>query len=451
MSMWQMGLQLVERLQKAGFIAYFAGGCVRDRLLHQESHDIDIATSATPGEVQLLFPRATGLHGKVFGVVRVPVGDHSFEVATFRRDIGTSDGRHPDRVVFARPEEDAYRRDFTINALFYDPVADKWIDYVGGRSDLREKKIRAVGNPSRRFTEDKLRLLRAVRFAANLGFAIEPATWHALQEQAPTIHQVSIERIREELDRILSGSAPAVGLDLLDQSGLLTQILPEVSALHGVDQPKEFHPEGDVFVHTRLLLAQLHNAPLPLAWAALLHDVGKPLTKKTDPTGRIRFFEHESVGARLTERILSRLRQPNQLIDAVVSMVANHMAFKDAKQMRPATLKRLLGRTTFTMELELHKIDCLACHGDLSIYEFLKSQLEKLATVDISPPRLLTGHDLIALGLSPGPHLGSLLDAVREAQLNGQIQTREEAISLASRWIASTKHSTGHTHPDALL
>lgn len=449
--MWETGLQLVKRLQRAGFIAYFAGGCVRDRLLNQESHDIDIATSATPEDVQRLFPQATGLHGKVFGVVRVPVGDSSFEVATFRRDVGTRDGRHPDHVVYSRPEEDAYRRDFTINALFYDPVADQWIDYVGGRSDLREKKIRAVGDPSRRFAEDKLRLLRAIRFAANLGFTIEPVTWDALREQAATIHQVSTERIRDELDRIFSGPAPATGLDLLDQSGLLSYILPEVSALHGVEQPKEFHPEGDVFVHTRLLLAQLHEPALPLAWAALLHDIGKPLTKQTDSTGRIRFFEHESVGARMAERILSRLRQPNHLIDDVVSMVANHMAFKDARQMRPATLKRLLARRTFPMELELHRIDCLACHGDLSIYHFLLGKLEEIPAAHIAPPRLLSGHDLIALGLSPGRRLGSVLEAIREAQLNGQIQTREEALSFASRWIASADHPAGNTHADTSL
>ncbi|WP_231363793.1 CCA tRNA nucleotidyltransferase [Verrucomicrobium sp. 3C] len=428
----------MKRLQEAGNIAYFAGGCVRDRLLGHESHDIDIATTATPEEVQRLFPQATGLHGKAFGVVRVPSGDYSFEVATFRRDIGTRDARHPDRVVFAHPAEDAYRRDFTINALFYDPVSERLIDYVGGQLDLVERKLRAVGNPSQRFSEDKLRLLRAVRFAANLGFAIETETWLALQAQAVTVSLVSIERIRDELDRIWSGAAPAQGLDLLDRSGLLAQILPEVSALHGVEQPKEFHPEGDVFVHTRLLLDQLHHAPLPLAWSALLHDVGKPITRKADPSGRIRFFEHEVVGARMADRILSRLRQPNSLIEAVVAMVANHMAFKDAREMRPATLKRLLARATFPLELELHRIDCLACHGDLSIYEFLHSKLEELPPSDISPPRLLTGHDLIALGLGPGPRLGSLLEAIRESQLNGQIRTREQALELAERLIASS-------------
>ncbi|MGD9897014.1 MAG: CCA tRNA nucleotidyltransferase [Candidatus Methylacidiphilaceae bacterium] len=439
--MWQVAVRLVERLQKAGYIAYFAGGCVRDRLLGHESHDIDIATTATPEEVQRLFPQATGLHGKVFGVVRVPSGDYSFEVATFRRDIGIADGRHPDRVVFAQPAEDAYRRDFTINALFYDPIAERLIDYVGGRFDLAEKKIRAVGNPLQRFTEDKLRLLRAVRFAANLGFAIEPETWRALQSQAATIRLVSAERIREELDRLWSGAAPGLGLDLLDQSGLLIRILPEVSDLHGVEQPKEFHPEGDVFVHTRLLLDHLHNASLPLAWAALLHDIGKPRTRKTEASGRIRFFEHETVGARMAWAILSRLREPNHLIESVVAMIANHMAFKDAKQMRPSTLKRLLARPTFSLELELHRIDCLACHGDLSIYEFLRTKLEELPPSDISPPRLLTGHDLIALGISPGPRLGSLLEAVREAQLDGQIQTRDQALMLAARLIASSREN----------
>lgn len=450
--MWQFGLHLVARLQRAGYVAYFAGGCVRDRLLGQQSHDIDIATTATPEEVQRLFPQATGLHGKVFGVVRVPAGNACFEVATFRRDVGTSDGRHPDHVVFARPEDDACRRDFTINALFYDPVAEQLIDHVGGRRDLSERKIRAVGDPSRRFAEDKLRLLRAIRFAANLGFTIEPETWRALRDQATTIHLVSVERIREELDRIWSGPAPAVGLDLLDQSGLLAQLLPEISALHGVEQPKEFHPEGDVFVHTRLLLNQLRNPPLPLAWAALLHDVGKPITQRRDSSGRIRFFEHEVVGARTAYAILTRLREPNHLIDAVVPMVANHMAFKDAKQMRPATLKRLLGRDTFLMELELHRIDCLACHGDLSIYEFLRTKLEELPPADISPPRLLTGHDLIALGVPPGPRIGALLEAIREAQLNGQVQTREEALSLASRLIASASESPlQDTAPDIRL
>ncbi|VVM04951.1 CCA-adding enzyme [Methylacidimicrobium cyclopophantes] len=445
--MWQLGLRIVERLQKAGYIAYFAGGCVRDRLLGHQSHDIDIATTATPEEVQRLFPQATGLHGKVFGVVRVPFGEWSFEVATFRRDVGSRDGRHPDHVVFVPPAEDAYRRDFTINALFYDPISDQVIDYVGGQRDLAEKTIRAVGDPNQRFAEDKLRLLRAVRFAANLGFRIEPGTWNALRIQAATIHQVSVERIREELDRIWSGPAPARGLDLLDQSDLLLHILPEVSALHGVEQPKEFHPEGDVFLHTRLLLEQLHSAPLPLAWAALLHDIGKPLTKRVDRNGRIRFFEHEVVGARMAHAILSRLRQPNQLIEAVVAMVVNHMAFKDAKQMRPSTLKRLLARSTFSMELELHRIDCLASHGDLSIYEFLRTKLEELPASDISPPRLVTGHDFIALGVAPGPLLGSLLETIREAQLNGQIQTREEALAFASRLVATppaTPHRTNN-------
>ncbi|CAB4242472.1 Poly(A) polymerase [Methylacidimicrobium sp. AP8] len=435
--MWQAAVRLVERLRRAGHVAYFAGGCVRDRLLGREIHDIDIATTARPEEVQRLFPESTGVHGKAFGVVRVPVGGFCFEVATFRRDIGASDGRHPDRVEFARPEEDAYRRDFTINALFYDPIAEQLIDYVGGRSDLAEKKIRAVGDPLRRFAEDALRLLRAVRFAANLGFTIEPLTWQALQAQATAIRWISVERIRDELDRIWSGPAPAVGLELLDRSGLLLEILPEISALHGVAQPKEFHPEGDVFVHTRLLLEQLRNAPLPLAWAALLHDVGKPAAQRRDASGRIRFFEHEVIGARMARAILTRLREPNALIDAVVPMVANHMAFKDAKQMRPATLKRLLSRSTFAMELELHRIDCLACHGDLTIYEFLRAKLEELPPEDISPPRLLTGHDLLALGVPPGPRIGSLLAAVREAQLNGQVRTRDEALSLASRLLSS--------------
>jgi len=422
---------LVAQLQQAGHAAYFAGGCVRDQLLGIEAKDYDIATSARPEQVQRLFPRVTDLTGKCFGVVRIMVGDQSYEVATFRQDGPYQDGRHPESVRFATAGEDAQRRDFTVNGLFFDPVADRLIDYVGGESDLRAGIIRAIGNPADRFAEDHLRLLRAIRFATRFLFTIEPKTFEAIRAAAARIRTVSAERIRDELNKIFTASKPEVGLDLLDRSGLLPEVLPDVAVLHGVEQPPQFHPEGDVYEHVRLMLSKIEQPSLDLALGILFHDVGKKPTAKVDENGRIRFNEHESVGAVMAEQIMTGLRYDNKTIETVRELVQHHMQFKDVPKMRPSTLKRMMARPTFPLELELHRIDCASSHGDLRHYDFLKQQLETMSAEDINPPPLISGRDLLAMGLRPGKEVGRILEAVRVAQLEGTVQTREEALDLA--------------------
>jgi poly(A) polymerase len=422
---------VVARLQRAGHTAYLAGGCVRDQLLGLIAKDEDIATSALPDEVQRLFPRVTELTGKSFGVIRVLVGDEAFEIAMFRRDGAYTDGRHPESVVPATPEEDAQRRDFTVNGLFYDPVAERLYDYVGGEADLRTKTLRAIGEPADRFAEDHLRLLRAIRFATRLGFKIEPKTWEAIRVAAPTIRTVSAERIRDELNRIFIAAKPEIGLDLLDRSGLLAEVLPDIAALHGVEQPPQFHPEGDVFEHTRLMLTKMEKPDLELALSILFHDVGKKPTSRTDENGRIRFNEHESVGAEMAERIMTDLRYDNKMRHTVRELVQHHMQFKDVPHMRPSTLKRMMTRPTFQLELELHRIDCASSHGDLKHYEFLKHQLETMSTDEINPTPLISGHDLKAMGLPPGKTIGRILEAIRVAQLDGRVETRAEALAMA--------------------
>ena len=433
---------IVVRLQQAGHAAYFAGGCVRDRLLGRVPHDYDVATDAVPDRVQELFPRTTGLVGKSFGVVGV-IGEgnqtvETVEVATFRQDIDYQDGRRPAQVRFVTAEQDAQRRDFTVNGLFFDPVAGKVIDYVGGQADLKKEVLRAIGDPAARFAEDKLRLLRAVRFAVTLGFEIEGGTWKALCGAAPEIvagqTKVSPERIRDELDKIWVSPDPARGLDLLDASGLLRPILPELADLHGVEQPPQFHPEGDVYKHTRLMLSHLKEAPLVLALSVLFHDIGKPATFKVDATGRIRFNTHETVGARMTEVLMERLRYSNDTIKQVVACVENHMTFKDVPHMRLSTLKRLMGRPTFSQELELHRIDCSSSHGQLDIYEMLQEKVATLPPEEINPPALLSGRDLMAaFDLREGRRLGEMIKYIREGQLEGKIKTREEALAFARR------------------
>jgi poly(A) polymerase len=437
---------IVAQLQRAGHIAYFAGGCVRDQLLGLEAKDYDIATSARPEEVQRLFPRVTDLTGKSFGVLRVLVGDASYEVATFRQDGAYRDGRHPESVRFATAEEDAQRRDFTINGLFFDPVAERLIDYVGGEADLRAGVIRAIGQPADRFAEDHLRLLRAIRFATRLIFEIEPRTWEAMRAAAPTIRTVSAERIRDELNKIFTAKKPELGLDLLDQSGLLREVLPDLAAMHGVEQPPQFHPEGDVYEHVRLMLTKIPEPNLELALGVLFHDVGKKPTSKVDEGGRIRFNEHESVGAEMSEKIMTGLRYDNKTIQTVREMVQHHMQFKDVPHMRPSTLKRMMARPTFPLELELHRIDCESSHGDLKHYEFLKQQLETMTPEQIDPPALISGHDLKAMGIPPGKTMGRILDAVKIAQLEEAVQTRHEALALA-RKLASRGMDTGQLPP----
>ena len=421
---------IARRMQEAGHTAYFAGGCVRDELLALDPHDYDIATSAKPAEVQKLFPhtQAVGAH---FGVILVMEHGRAFEVATFRSDHEYIDGRRPEMVTFSTPEEDAARRDFTINGMFHDPVADKFIDFVGGREDLASQTLRAIGDPVARFREDKLRLLRAVRFAARFGYQIDPATWDAIKTHAADIHAVSAERIREELVKILAHPTRVRGFDLLDQSGLLKEILPEIETLKGCEQPAQFHPEGDVFVHTRAMLELLPpEAPVTLALAVLFHDIGKPPTFRYHADeDRIRFSGHDRVGASMTEKLMERLRFSRQDIDRVTEAVRQHMVFKDVQNMRTAKLKRFMARDAFDEELELHRVDCQSSHGALDNYDFLKTKAEEFANEPLIPPPLVTGHDLMALGWKPGPHFGPILEAVQTAQLEGTLTTTEGAIA----------------------
>ncbi|MFY9987520.1 MAG: CCA tRNA nucleotidyltransferase [Chthoniobacterales bacterium] len=423
--------KLVRRLWESGFLAYFAGGCVRDALLRKQPKDIDIATDAKPDEVQKLFARTVAVGAK-FGVVRVLDEGFEFEVATFRSDGVYLDGRRPVSVTFSSPGEDARRRDFTINGMFYDPVEDQVVDFVGGRSDLERRLIRAIGEPKERFSEDHLRLLRAVRFAAALDFEIEPATWKAVTENAHQIKTVSQERIRDELVKIMADSHRVRGLDLLDQSGLLQNILPEVNRTHGCEQPPQFHPEGDVYVHTRLMLSLLPADASPLlALSVLLHDIGKPVTYSFDEVDqRIRFNGHDQVGADMAVEIMTRLRFSNEEIETVVEAIRHHMVFKDTPNMRPAKLRRFMGRQNFPLELELHRVDCLGSHGDLQTYDLLVNKQKEFENEPIIPPPLLTGRDLIALGLKPSPRFGEILEAVQTAQLDGEIKDRSGALKL---------------------
>jgi poly(A) polymerase len=419
---------VAARLRERGHLAYFAGGCVRDIVRGETPKDFDIATDANPEAVQKLFPHtyAVGAH---FGVILVVENGFQFEVATFRADDVYVDGRRPSAVHFSSPEEDARRRDFTINGMFYDPVAEKVIDFVGGRADIRAKLVRAIGDPGQRFAEDRLRMLRAVRFATVLDYKIDHETWDALLANAVSINEISAERIREELVRIFLSSNRTRGWDLLDSSGLMRAVLPEIDVMKGCAQPEQFHPEGDVFEHTRLMLQFLpEKVSVPLVFAVLLHDVAKPRTATVDNTGRIRFNQHDRVGAEMTEEIMRRLRFSGAEIDATVEMVRQHMVFKDVPKMRMAKLKRFMARPTFDDELELHRVDCQGSHRMLDNYEFLLRKREEFANEPIIPPPLVRGDDLIALGLKPSPKFREILDAVETGQLEGTLRTHEEAL-----------------------
>jgi poly(A) polymerase len=431
---------IVQRLQEAGFEAMYAGGCVRDMLRGVPPHDYDIATSARPEQVQALFRRTVAV-GAQFGVISVMINCGDFQVATFRSDGAYSDGRHPESVHFSNAEEDARRRDFTVNGLFYDPIREQLHDYVGGRGDLEAKILRAIGDPEARFAEDRLRMLRAVRFASVLGFEIEPATWAAVQKHAASIVEVSAERIRDELLKTLHSPARVRGLDLLDQSGLLNQILPEMEALKGCEQPPQFHPEGDVWVHTRLMLSLLpEEVSTPLLFAVLLHDIAKPATFSLDPAeGRIRFNGHDKLGAEMAAEILTRLRFPKKEIEATVECIAQHMAFKDVQQMRVSRLKRFLARPTMQDELILHRVDCAGSNQDFSNYDFLVSKIEEFSKEPLIPPPLVTGRDLLNMGLEAGPRFKEILDAVQSRQLEGTLTGREEALA----WVQDTYSAAG--------
>ncbi|MDR5683883.1 MAG: CCA tRNA nucleotidyltransferase [Armatimonadota bacterium] len=421
---------VVRRLRDAGHEAYWAGGCVRDMLLGRRPKDYDVATSARPEQILSLFPGSASV-GAAFGVVQVPLDGARVEVATFRDEGPYLDGRHPASVTFADARADVARRDFTINGLLYDPLTDRVVDWVDGRRDLEARRVRTIGDPAARFQEDRLRMLRAVRLAAELDFETEPQTLAAIRRFADRIRTVSAERIRDELVRIFTGPHPGAGLRRLDESGLLIHILPEVAAMKGIPQPSEFHPEGDVFEHTARTLDALRSPGVVLAFGALLHDVGKPRTYQV--RDRIRFDRHDEVGARIAEEVLRRLRFSARETEAIVELVREHMRFKEIPRMREAKRRRLFARPDFDDHLELHRADCLASHKDLTTYEWVQRARAALAPEEIRPPRLITGDDLIAMGMRPGPAFARILETVADAQLEGRVRSREEALELAAR------------------
>ncbi len=431
-------LALAKRLKERGHEALFAGGCVRDRLLGHEPKDYDIATSAVPSEVLEIFPGSNEV-GAHFGVVIAKHGGHHIEIATFRTDGSYRDGRRPESVTFSNPVEDAKRRDFTINGLFEVPDTGEVIDHVGGLADLKAGMIRAIGEPRARFEEDGLRLLRAVRFAARMGFSIESETDAALRECAPLLDRISPERIRDEFSKILTSPRRRAGVEHLVDNDLIRHFLPELIATIGCDQPPEWHPEGDVFTHTMIMLEMLEpDAPLDLCLASLLHDIAKPACRSVDPDGRIRFNGHDAMGAEMTEAILRRLRYPNQVVENVVAMVARHMQFMNVQKMRVAKLKRFMSAPTFDRELELHRVDCASSNGFTDNYEFLQAKEAEFAAEPLIPPPLVTGRDLIAMGMKPGPHFKELLDAVQTEQLEGRIVEREPALAYLKELAEST-------------
>lgn len=474
----QFAEEIIRNLRAQGHQAHLAGGCVRDLLLHREPADYDVATDATPQQVMQIFPQTLAV-GEQFGVVLVPFkaattkdtkeheGDrsartHTFEeqviagamdgsggqrylflppslrksveVATFRSDLGYSDGRHPDEVRFTKdPREDVERRDFTINGMMLDPATGEILDFVGGRADLDAGIIRAIGDPERRFTEDKLRMLRAVRFAARFDYEIEPATLSAIQKLAGKIHQVSAERVREELTKMLTEGHARRAFLLLDATGLLPEVLPEIAAMKGVEQPPQYHPEGDVFVHTLLLLDKLPaGASKTLAWGTLLHDVGKPPTFRVAPD-RIRFDGHVDVGVKMAAEILRRLRFSNDDTDQILALIDHHMRFGQVQQMNQSTLKKFLRLPAFDEHLELHRIDSLSSHGQLGAYEYARQQLQSTPAEAIRPAPLITGQDLIEAGYAPGPRFKEILGAVEDAQLDGRLGSREAAMEYVRR------------------
>ncbi len=464
----QHATEIVRTLRERGHQAYFAGGCVRDLLLSREPADYDVATDATPYQVMQIFPQTFAV-GEQFGVVLVPLrrDDYSVtgedarrsirsigargavEVATFRSDVGYSDGRHPDEVRFSKdPREDVERRDFTINGMMLDPLVfdattNGILDFVGGRDDLKAGIVRAIGDPERRFAEDKLRMLRAVRFAARFDYTIDPATMAAIQKSAPQINQVSCERVREELTKMLTEGRARRAFQLLDSSGLLPEVLPEIAAMKGVEQPPQYHPEGDVFVHTLLLLEKLQaggsgsasvsgSVSKTLAWGALLHDVGKPPTFRVAPD-RIRFDGHVEVGVKMAAEICRRLRFSNDETEQILALVDNHMRFADVQRMNQSTLKKFLRLPAFDEHLELHRIDCLSSHGQLDSYEYSREQFRSLPPEAIRPSPLITGRDLIEAGYEPGPRFKEVLAAVEDAQLEGRLTSREAAMEFALR------------------
>ncbi len=432
---------VVRVLQTAGYQAYWAGGCVRDRLLNRQAKDIDIATNAHPGQVQALFTTTYAV-GRSFGVILVEHEGGTYEVATFRRDARYLDGRHPESVQFTVAEEDARRRDFTINGLFFDPASGQVLDYVGGLADLQSRIVRAIGTPADRFAEDHLRMLRAVRFAATLGFTLDPVTAEAIRNHAADIKLISAERIQVELIRMLTEAAkPGQALELLGETGLLAMVLPEVDALRGVEQPPEYHPEGDVFRHTVLMLDLLDHPTPELALSVLLHDIGKAVTQRRvirpDGRERIRFDGHAEEGARMAEQILNRLRCSRALTEHVVTCVRQHMRFMEVRNMRTATLRRMVMAPTFVTELALHRVDCLGSHGHLDNYQYVHDFAESLNHEAVKPPPLLRGGDVLSAGIDAGPVIKRLLEEAYDLQLEGRITSPDQARSWLKQRLAA--------------
>ena len=426
---------VIRSLRDAGYPAYLVGGCVRDWILGREPADYDVTTRARPEEVMSLFPETYAV-GAQFGVVLVPSPDKTWmvEVATFRSDEGYSDGRRPDSVRYSQDaREDVERRDFTINGLLLDPLKDEVFDYVDGRKDIAARIVRTIGDPERRFGEDKLRLLRAVRFAARLGYEIEPMTFSAIPKLAPQIHQVSRERVADELSKMLTEGRARKAFELLDATSLLPEVLPEISAMKGVAQPPQYHPEGDVWQHTLLLL---ENLPQPCsrtqAWGALLHDVGKPPTFRVAPD-RIRFDGHVEVGVKMAEEICRRLRFSNVDTEQTLALIQQHMRFGDLQRMKESTLKKFLRLPKIEEHIEQHRLDCVASHGDLSLYDFAREKLAAIAPEAMRPAPLVTGADLIAHGYEPGPQFKKILAALEDEQLEGRLESKEQALIWAQR------------------
>jgi poly(A) polymerase len=427
----QTATGIVRRLREAGHEAYFAGGCVRDYLRGVDPEDYDIATSAVPDRVETLFDK-TVLVGKAFGVVRVIEEDHEIEVATFRTEGRYLDGRHPEWVRFAGPREDVMRRDLTINGMLQDPIDGRIIDHVGGREDLHNGVIRTIGDPRERFEEDKLRILRTVRFEAQLGFEIETETLHAVRAMAPEITTVSWERVRDELQKLLTSAGRASGLRRMIQVGLMDPILPEVLQMQGVPQPEAWHPEGDVLTHTLNALETLEAPRFEIALATLLHDIGKPPTMEMDGE-RPRFNQHEHKGADMAEEICRRLRLSNEQTERIIYIVRSHMKFKDVTQMRRSTLRRFLSEPGFDDLSKVHRADVLASTKDLSALEFIEKKMEEFKAEGLRPAPLLMGRDLVDLGLKPGPKFKEILDRVEDLQLEGKLSSRDEAIELVRK------------------
>jgi poly(A) polymerase len=428
-------ISVIRSLRDAGYPAYLVGGCVRDWILGREPADYDVTTRARPEEVMSLFPETYAV-GAQFGVVLVPSPDKTWmvEVATFRSDEGYSDGRRPDSVRYSQDaREDVERRDFTINGLLLDPLKDEVFDYVDGRRDIAARIVRTIGDPERRFGEDKLRLLRAVRFAARLGYEIEPMTLSAIPKLAPQIHQVSRERVADELSKMLTEGRARKAFELLDATRLLPEVLPEISAMKGVAQPPQYHPEGDVWQHTLLLL---ENLPQPCsrtqAWGALLHDVGKPPTFRVAPD-RIRFDGHVEVGVKMAEEICRRLRFSNVDTEQTLALIRQHMRFGDLQRMKESTLKKFLRLPKIEEHIEQHRLDCVASHGDLSLYDFAREKLAAIAPEAMRPTPLVTGADLIAHGYEPGPQFKKILAALEDEQLEGRLESKEQALIWAQR------------------